>query len=295
LSAEKSLASPRIIGGQNAGPTQFPWQVRLEYPSGGLLCGGSILSNRLIVTAAHCFCHGGGHLAVTSVTVLIGAINYVNPPVGSSVQRFVVGPSNIICHKRYNAITKENDIALICLDRSIVFNAMVRPISLPIPGKLYAGSAGIVSGWGRTVAGDANSQSAVLQFTTLDITTNVFCQPTFLAIIGPLQPSMVCAIDSASSACKGDSGGPLAVMESDGTFHLVGVTSFGITGCPTGVPGVYTRVSSFIPWICKNKAVRCAKPHICRCTKYSFFVKHKKLCRGYNLYFPRLNGNRRRA
>lgn len=94
-------------------------------------------------------------------------------------------------------------------------------------------------------------QPAVLQKVTVPVWSNAQCRSKY----GPHAPggileSMICAGQDSRDSCNGDSGGPLMVNE--GHWVQIGVVSWGI-GCGKGqYPGVYTRVTSFLPWIFKN-------------------------------------------
>lgn len=94
-------------------------------------------------------------------------------------------------------------------------------------------------------------QPAILQKVTVPIWSNTHCQGKYgTSAPGGIIESMLCAGVDSKDSCTGDSGGPLMVNE--GTWTQVGIVSWGI-GCGEGqYPGVYTRVSSFIPWITKN-------------------------------------------
>jgi len=130
---------------------------------------------------------------------------------------------------------------------------------MPDPTDLYANKKCVVSGWGRTDTADYSSSADTLQYETLNISSNAYCQSEMNKAAVKTKPtilsSQMCTIDNAygydRDTCQGDSGGPLVVQDSDGFFHIAGVTSWGY-GCADGYPGVYTRVSSYFSWMQKT-------------------------------------------
>ncbi|KAF3420870.1 hypothetical protein E2986_00998 [Frieseomelitta varia] len=179
----------RIVGGQNAILGEWPWIAAL-FNGGRQFCGGSLIDDKHILTAAHCV---------------------ANEPVP--------------------------------------FTQQIRPICLPSGSQLYAGRTGTVIGWGSLR--ESGPQPAVLQKVSIPIWYNSECRQKYgAAAPGGIVDSFLCAGRAAKDSCSGDSGGPL--MVNDGRWTQVGIVSWGI-GCGKGqYPGVYTRVTHFLPWIHKN-------------------------------------------
>lgn len=137
------LFEERIFGGEEAQPGQFPHQIslRLLRDSFRHICGGSIISDRFILTAAHCY--PKAYPNVTGYRVVVGAHLY-NGDDGKAYDVL-----RIIPHEHYNHSTLINDVALIEVNETIVFNDRVAPISINrtfIGGDVLA----VASGWGRT-------------------------------------------------------------------------------------------------------------------------------------------------
>ncbi|XP_037777552.1 proclotting enzyme-like [Penaeus monodon] len=108
------------------------------------------------------------------------------------------------------------------------------------------GAVATATGWGTLSFYGEEAQ--VLQAVDLNVWSNAMCSSAWSKKYMTIATTQVCALASGKDTCSGDSGGPLAVQV-DGKYVLLGITSYG-HGCATpGVPGVYTRVSSFIPWI----------------------------------------------
>lgn len=230
----------KIVGGENASIEDFPWQVFFSF--GNYMCGGTIIADRWILTAAHCTQNDAGQaISATQMDVLVGASNRNN---GTGKWYSV---DNYSVHENYNNKTLVNDIAVLELKEVINYpNAEV--ISLISSEDVSAGATdpgvmATVTGWGYV---DPTSQtlSYDLQQVSLPIVANNVADDVW----GTLETSILSAgyKNGNKDACNGDSGGPL-VVDVNGTTKIAGIVSFGSENCNTY--GGYTRVSSFLSWI----------------------------------------------
>jgi len=236
-----SLSSTRIVGGEDAEVGEFPHQIQLQL-FGGHYCGGSIIDELHIVTAGHCVT-----LPASFYTVVAGQHDLSSTE--GTEQAITV--AEIIVHENYGVGPgfTPNDIAILRLSSPLSFNANVAPIALPEavegPGNL------IVSGWGATSGGGPTPD--ILQKLEEPLASDDDC---FAAWGDSLIPeTMVCFGTGIgdTSACSGDSGGPLIANGANGA-HLVGIVSWGHRDC--AVPGfysVFTEVAAYVDWI--NEAV----------------------------------------
>jgi trypsin len=233
---EVKLGGRRIVGGEETDIKQHPWQVALtiKRPEGSYLCGGSIIAQQWILTAAHCFRPSD---APSTVKVKVGATNYDAEGIWTESERIVV-------HEGYDPHTHANDIALIKLK--------VAPAGkvIPLAGadtSLKPGQPLEVTGWGATSEGGDTSR--VLRKASVPYVENATCnEPT--SYNGRLLTGMICAgkREGGIDSCQGDSGGPLVWRTAEGSV-LVGVVSFG-EGCARQLKyGVYTRVAAYRAWI----------------------------------------------
>ncbi|XP_076233544.1 serine proteinase stubble [Calliopsis andreniformis] len=234
----------RIVGGQNADLGEWPWMAAL-FNGGRQFCGGSLIDDKHILTAAHCVANMNPW-DVARLTVRLGDYNLKTHTEIRHIERRV---KRVVRHRGFNLRTLYNDIALLTLSEPVQFSEQIRPICLPSGSQLYSGKSATVIGWGSLR--ESGPQPAILQEVSVPIWTNNECKVKYgAAAPGGIVDSFICAGKATKDSCSGDSGGPL--MVNDGRWTQVGVVSWGI-GCGKGqYPGVYTRVTHFLPWIYKN-------------------------------------------
>ncbi|XP_066144717.1 transmembrane protease serine 9-like [Euwallacea fornicatus] len=225
----------KIVGGTVATRNQFPYQAALVINNSGF-CGGSIISNRWILTAAHCVDTS------TTVSVILGAHNPMTT-INEPTQVRLAADSRII-HQQWNRATLSNDIALLSVN-NIPNNTAISAITLASASSgTFVGSNAIVSGWGRT-SDSSNAISSELRFVQVPVITNAVCQRSYGSII---QSQHICTSGSSGrGSCNGDSGGPLVVNGVE-----IGIVSFGASQCQAGHPSAFARVSHFRDWIQVN-------------------------------------------
>lgn len=235
---------PRIIGGVEATLGRWPWQVSLYY-SNRHTCGGSIITSRWVVTAAHCV-HNYRLPQVSSWVVYAGIVTRSSSKMAHHMGYPV---EKIIYNKNYNHRSHDSDIALMKLRTSLNFSDTVRPVCLPqLDYDLPGGTQCWISGWGYTQP-DGIQSPDTLKEAPVPIISTKKCNSSCM-YNGEITPRMLCAgyTEGKVDACQGDSGGPL-VCQDDGVWRLVGVVSWG-TGCAEpNHPGVYTKVAEFLGWI----------------------------------------------
>lgn len=267
LLAILAMAGKRIVGGEIAQDGEFPWVafIYLRNSSQPDLCGGSLIYDDWVLTAAHC-------ILLPSQPEEYGVIlgEHDVDVVSGNEQYFEV--SQIIRHPNYNGLTKLNDIALIKLKTPVVFNSFIRPICMVEQGALTDHSPNAVDmtnqdctviGWGHF---DGTLQrSSVLRKLDLRIIPDQFCRTLTLLNVQKYDPASnvvegdgkFCAgLVVGQDSCDGDSGGPLFCKNpylNDGRYYLYGIVSYGVVNCGTdGLPGVYTKMASFTDWINQN-------------------------------------------
>ncbi|XP_060537107.1 proclotting enzyme [Cylas formicarius] len=236
----------RIVGGHNADINEWPWIAAL-FNGGRQFCGGSLIDNIHILSAAHCVAHMSSW-DVARLTVRLGDYNIKT---NSEVRHIEKKVKRVVRHRGFDSRTLYNDIALLTLDSPVEFTSQIRPVCLPAGSgsRDWSGSTATVIGWGSLR--ESGPQPSVLQEVNIPIWSNRDCKLKYgHAAPGGIVDHMICAGQANKDSCSGDSGGPL--MVNSGKWTQVGIVSWGI-GCGKGqYPGVYTRVEKFLPWIQKN-------------------------------------------
>ncbi|MFC9635349.1 trypsin-like serine protease [Streptomyces mirabilis] len=243
---------PKIIGGTTTTITTAPWMAQLWYLDDkgtsntsddfGFFCGGSVVSPTKILTAAHCVkgYDWKAHGAVVTGTSQLPSAGGTDLHGGTATS--VLRQWN---HPSYNPSTIDNDIAVLTLDGPV----KAKPIRMTTSGDTasYAsGTKATLYGWGRTSSATQDI-SGTLKTATLPIKSDATCGGYYKAEF--IKGHMVCAGNPATgsdtgttSACNGDSGGPLIVGG-----RIVGVVSWGVVDCvQKGAYSVFTKVSAYV-------------------------------------------------
>lgn len=229
-------AAPRIIGGHDAEPGQYPFMVSLQRLAGGSsdherhTCGATLISPSWVLTAAHCV----DDLRPADLAAAVGLHTLEEKP-----RRRVSNVKAIHVHPAYNSATLVNDVALVQLKRAV---PSVTPAAMLLKGDgsyLRPGRAFTVTGWGVT-AMDADALPNVLQTVQVPFVSFQQCNAAYPDLQAG---SAICAGAEGVDSCQGDSGGPLMVQR-QGRWTVLGTVSWG-EGCAlAGLPGVYSRLSN---------------------------------------------------
>ncbi|KAK3108393.1 hypothetical protein FSP39_007025 [Pinctada imbricata] len=234
-----SPAVSYIVGGTEATPNSWPWMASLEY-NGYHVCGGSLISNKYVITAAHCV--EGSMSNPSKWTVRLGKHDRSKT---ESTQKNV-GLVSIISHENYNGNKIDNDIAIMELDQAVTFNDYISPVCIA-EEDVSAGTNCVTTGWGDTQGTGSN---LVLRQVTVPMIAQNTCSSRAYYGRNFNTQTMVCAgyDNGGRDSCQGDSGGPL-VCTKNGNWHLTGITSWGYGCAEAKKPGVYTRVVNYVNWI----------------------------------------------
>uniref|UniRef100_A0A1I8P7E4 Peptidase S1 domain-containing protein n=1 Tax=Stomoxys calcitrans TaxID=35570 RepID=A0A1I8P7E4_STOCA len=237
--AEVQLEGSRIVGGHAVDISVYGYQISLRKKSiyspknpFRHICGGSIYSEKIIITAAHCVI-----AAVPSEFRVVAGSNF-----RTGADGVMVPVKEIIMHESYDPKVTNNDIALLILSLPLPLNGFsIRPIAL-IDTAPMTGVETTITGWGALTEGGPSPHH--LHVVKVPVVSQALCNEDYE---GRITEAMLCAghrDKGGKDACQGDSGGPLAIRN-----QLAGVVSWGEGCARPGFPGIYANVWHLRQWV----------------------------------------------
>ncbi|KAG7461761.1 hypothetical protein MATL_G00194550 [Megalops atlanticus] len=230
----------RVVGGDEAGKTQFPWQVAIQ-EGDSIDCGGIYIGGCWVLTAAHCVRPKPDAYKIKfSLWSKLGKQDTTD----------VAYVERVIIHHQFNPTTYQNDIALLELQKlpftseCIHDNPAIAPACVPwTEYQFKPGDECSISGWGRQ---EGDKKAFNLRWANIEIIGN--CSGLYGS---RYYDGMECAgaLDGSVDTCQGDSGGPLTCKDGSGTAYVWGIVSWGEKCGIAGHPGVYTKVAYYYEWI----------------------------------------------
>ncbi|KAL3288181.1 hypothetical protein HHI36_002631 [Cryptolaemus montrouzieri] len=250
---------PQVLGENYNGIGAYPWVARIGFKNvltGEVKfpCAGSIINNRVILTAAHCALAKADNYKLFSVRIGEYSTNTeidCGPEFcGLPVQDVTL--SHVVVHPGYDKQTFKDNVALIVLRNSINYTVTAQPICLPESWSV-TNNNGVLVGWGKSAGQtEAPAQQQVLHLPIISINR---CYTVYGKTL-PVTDDQLCAGgEFGKDACSGFGGAPLLVQHGE-IFYQVGILSFGSDQCGAGgVPSVYTNVKKYVDWIKENTPV----------------------------------------
>jgi secreted trypsin-like serine protease len=248
-------AEASIVGGKAASIASYPWLAHISYRGSidSFGCAGTVVSPRLVLTAAHCALTGTGKLAVASsfsVLTGVGDLREATPERASRVSQVLIFPG-------YDPARVLNDAALLVLASPV--SAPALPLATPSDLALLAKGVPVaVAGWGLIDVEPRQLPAAVREAESV-VQSTAFCQRVFRRVLSSYVPaSQICVKSppgSGVSLCDGDSGGPAIARRPDGAPVQIGIISLkGSLDCDPRTPQVLARVDRVVAWVDAWKA-----------------------------------------
>ncbi|XP_076297027.1 venom serine protease Bi-VSP isoform X2 [Lasioglossum baleicum] len=243
----------RVVGGIPAQLGAWPWIAALGFrnprnPSQPLWrCGGSLISARHVLTAAHCAVRTDLYM------VRIGDLNLLRDDDGAYPVEVEI--EERIIHPGYSTSGFVNDIAVLRLAQDVPISDHVHPVCLPVEEPLrssnYLRKFPFIAGWGAIST--RGPSSPILLETQLPVVRNEDCKQAYSKFPqAVIDDRVLCAgyVQGGKDGCQGDSGGPLIVPDKSIVhYYQIGVVSYGYKCAEAGYPGVYAKVSQFLDFI----------------------------------------------
>lgn len=248
-----NISTSRIVGGKVAEVGAWPWMAAIYLKTddkGKIGCGGALVSNRHIITAAHCVSVG---VKARMLPARLFSVRLGDHDLSSEDDHTLpidVDVSAVHRHPQYERRTYANDIAVLVLKKAVEYNQFVQPVCLPygeLSTKEIDGFHGFIVGWGAAQFNGAGT--SVLREAQVPIWQEDECRTAYERLL-PIGKTQLCAgdVNGKKDACQGDSGGPL-VLPHEGRFYIVGIVSSGKDCGTPGFPGIYTRLTSYLDWL----------------------------------------------
>ncbi|ODM99894.1 Serine protease 33 [Orchesella cincta] len=237
----------RVMGGEQTKYGEFPWITSIQSTGGQHFCAGFMISSRYVISAAHCFSkkynlhveYQGNNVNLDSMMVAVNRVKLSN----NSDPSKIIAVNKLTLHPNYDD-TLNNDIAILELQKEIELNDELNPICLPKMENEDEGSGDVtVAGWGYrhcdSVTTSNELHKITVQLWTADACKNAYKNENYVFN----RKDYVCAGSDGKDISKGDSGGPLMHLNSDGRMSAIGIVSSGKFMCSDKVPGIYTKVN----------------------------------------------------
>ncbi|KAJ1985763.1 Transmembrane protease, serine 7 [Dimargaris cristalligena] len=267
---KKRVLKPHIINGAQTEHGQFP-STGFIHINSKFACGASIISDRWLISAAHCVTKpksNAGSASPDGSTAAAAAAGIQLPAysirstaelqigVGTvyNTTKFMLDVEKVIVHKSFNNSNFKNDIALIQLTEPLTFNDTVKSITIDAT-PIAEGESLTAEGWGKQADTDTNG-SAMLMTVELKAISGAICDAAYPDLDPEVGDQVCTGLEAGKNTCEGDSGGPLVRVKGFAKSVLVGITSVDtdvtdaepVCGSPN-IVSIFTRVAYYIPWI----------------------------------------------
>jgi len=225
-----------VVNGKDVNTNErYPWLVALRTASGHHFCGGALISDSWILTAAHCQFSTYHDVVVAKTTFR----DFPHP------DETIIRGVKVVDHPEASVTafgTWDFDFELVKLANKIRFDGKLSPICLPPADEQFAGEKCWLAGWGRIQATPKKYAEKLQEVKTR---VNYYCGH-YESLVS--KASFCAGFNGASSGCSGDSGSPLVCPGRNG-FVVAGVASWASMDCAPGAPTGFAKVAHVRDWI----------------------------------------------
>ncbi|XP_077984840.1 prostasin-like [Glandiceps talaboti] len=260
-------AQPRIVGGEDALPGEWPWQAQFYFiPLDTHLCGGTLIGPKHVISAAHCFCLVPEGNNTENWKLRLGKYRLSNEP-GTDGKPMEFKIARIVLYPDYYPyVSNGDDIAIVELEQEVTPSDFINYACLNTKGVVFDDhSYCFTTGWGAVHEPNITAETQeegveqmqkfypeVLQEALVPLIPIDICNASY----GFLKTNMICAgyLGGGTGTCSGDSGGPLVCLHQNsddrlGHWYLVGVVNFGGGCARKKYPTVFSKVDNYLDWI----------------------------------------------
>ncbi|KAG5671024.1 hypothetical protein PVAND_001242 [Polypedilum vanderplanki] len=236
----------KIVGGAETQPNEYPWIAGL-FKQNKLYCGAAIISQKYLLTAAHCV----SNFEPREIRAFVG---------GHNISRDYTEKKRIkkiIYHDDFDIFSFDNDIALLELDSPILYGPRVSSVCLPSGDETdFTNRLTVIAGWGRL--GEKSQTSSTLRSVIVPIWSSKECMAAGYGATR-ITENMMCGgyPEGEKDACQGDSGGPMVSEGPTGSMEVVGIVSWGRGCARKSLPGIYTKITNYLDWIHEHMEGEC--------------------------------------
>nr|XP_032528007.1 serine protease gd-like isoform X3 [Danaus plexippus plexippus] len=249
--------NPLVVNGKPTLEGQWPWQIALyqtQTVDSKYICGGTLVSHKHVVTAAHCVTRKGSSRTVNknTLTVYLGKHNLRTSVEGVEIR--LVG--EITVHPQYNASSFSRDLSILKLRKAVEYTEFIRAACLWPENQIdltnVIGKKGSVVGWGFDETGVATEELTLVEMPVVDQETCIRSYSEFFARFTS-EYTYCAGYRDGTSVCNGDSGGGM-VFEMQGSWYLRGLVSLSVARqneyrCDPTHYVVFTDLAKFLSWI----------------------------------------------
>ncbi|XP_039746862.1 limulus clotting factor C-like [Pararge aegeria] len=262
----KILHTELIVNGVNTKPGDWPWHAAIHRRNKSTfkyICGGSLVSKRFVLTAAHCTSIQGTPVLPDSLGVVLGKYHLFRSDIAIQEKEVL----DVYVHNEFRTSSLSNDIALLKLKTEAVFNNYVQPACLwndSVYDRLKFNTYGTVVGWGFDQTDSLTSTLHAVNMPQISELDCIYSKPEFYGNLLKDKKRFCAGYTNGTTACNGDSGGAFVYFVPDiadykgslvpGAWYIKGIVSTTLSRqdvsiCDPNAYAIFIDVAKYLQWI----------------------------------------------